>query len=559
LCSGYQRERVFIVNQARHPKAVPQKSDPGSGDSAVSTPKKERSVRSSSHTKATTVGSSKQLAKRPKQRLVPPHSKVSAAAISLVPVYRQQLLDHYIRRTVPDSTILGADFVPWIYSVASLTDHPPALAEAITAVTLSKLATDQGLSTEKCSSVRKASLEHYTSGIWELQKALWDSVQMRRDETLAACLLLAAYELVECPAGDRIGYLCHQDGAARLVQLRGPQAHIDGFGHVTFTMFRHTQILHALDRHRTVFLTESVWKEVPYSVHPRSMGDLLWDKLADAAGIFKRTDAMQRSKPEVALCTAVEVLEYCWKTSKELDDWYAALKASVPGPLFWPQLAKRDIVAQTPTSSNEDDGPDSDAEEMAGQVFPVAYHFVHLRMAMLLTTYWALRALMANGMMLLYSVLATIAVDRHAIASLGPDVPATLLRGVSLACPAGCPCACASKSSAVDCSTNILNHDSRTSISDCTCTVTFDLTTLPPLGEAGDFMRHVRDVCQSVEYCMQSEMRDLGWTSVVAPLTIVVETIKEYPACVREREWCRAVLRGFRARLPYLKCFWFGQ
>jgi hypothetical protein len=462
-----------------------------------------------------------------------------------------------MHRTVPDSTVLGADFVPWIHSVASLTAHPPVLAEAITAITLSKLATEQGLSVEKCSSARKASLEHYTSGIWELQKALWDPAQMCCDETLAACLLLAAYELVECPAGDRIGYLCHQDGAARLVQLRGPDAHIHGFGHVTFTMFRHTQILHALDRHRTIFLTESIWKEVPYSIHPRSMGDLLWDKLADAAGIFKRTDTMQHSKAEVALCTAIEVLEYCWKTSSELDEWYAALEASVPGPLFWPELAKWDFIAETPISSN-DEGIDIDAEESVGQVFPVAYHFAHLRMAMLLTTYWALRALMANGMMLLYSVLASVPVDRHAIESLGPSVPATLLRGVPPTCLPDCVCSCA-YSSAAPADLSIRPVPNGDSYRTCTCTVKFDLTTIPPLGESGDFMRHVRDVCQSVEYCMQSEMRDMGWNSVVAPLTIVVETIKEYPACVREREWCRAVLRGFRAKLPYLKCFWFGQ
>jgi hypothetical protein len=82
------------------------------------------------------------------------------------------------------------------------------------------------------------SLNLYTQGLNQLQRALWDPRMMYKDETLGACMLLAMYELVECPSNGRSGFLSHHNGCARLIQLRGAEAHATGLGHSIFIHFR---------------------------------------------------------------------------------------------------------------------------------------------------------------------------------------------------------------------------------------------------------------------------------------------------------------------------------
>ena len=92
------------------------------------------------------------------------------------------------------------------------------------------------------------SKELYASGLGELQRDLWNPKSMYRDETLAACMNLALYELMECPGKDINAYASHQGGLARLVQLRGPEAHTDGIAHNMFLAFRVQTVRIALSR-----------------------------------------------------------------------------------------------------------------------------------------------------------------------------------------------------------------------------------------------------------------------------------------------------------------------
>jgi Fungal specific transcription factor domain len=84
----------------------------------------------------------------------------------------------------------------------------------------------------------KDSSRLYGGGLRELQRALWDPKQMYKDDTLGACVLMALYEIYECPSGSRQGYKSHIDGCAMLMQKRGPAAHSTGLGHSVFSFFR---------------------------------------------------------------------------------------------------------------------------------------------------------------------------------------------------------------------------------------------------------------------------------------------------------------------------------
>ncbi len=161
-----------------------------------------------------------------------------------VPAYREQLLDTFIRGYVPIEQLGLTDQRLWLHELADLPIKPPVLSTAILCLSTARLAkkkADQSLTQE--------SLVLYTNGLWQVQKALWDPEQMYSDATLAACLLLSLYELYECPAGDKGGYISHCDGCARLVQMRGPLRHTEGLGHTLFLAFRMQGILQALERH----------------------------------------------------------------------------------------------------------------------------------------------------------------------------------------------------------------------------------------------------------------------------------------------------------------------
>ena len=303
------------------------------------------------------------------------------------------------------------------------------------------------------------------------------------------------------------------DGCARLLQLRGPEAHQDGFAHTLFLAIRTPAILQALERHAPTFLTQDEWVTVPWKTQPRTLSDQLWDHLALAPGIFATTDRTNSMTPVGVLTAVLNIIDICWKMDADLQDFYFALEASIPGPLYWPRLS---------TMSNAAD------DEVNGRVFPVAFDFFNLRMAMTLMLYWGTLMMMYNGLVLLYGVLQTMPVTRQAVLETKNAHP-LLLKAIP-ECEADCIC------------------------NGSGCLALFDMMKIPPLGKRADIRTPARNVCQSVEFCMQPSMLDLGPSSVVTPLSIVVDTIQRDPACMREVMWGKNVLMEMEDLLPYMKC-----
>lgn len=131
---------------------------------------------------------------------------------------------------------------PWFAQLSELSSPTKAVEFSTMAVCSAKLGRihdDKDLSQE--------SLYLYAQGLKELQKALWNRNLMHSDETLAACMVLGMYELMECPGGDRHGYVSHQNGCARIIQLRGAKAYQTGLGHKIFQTFRLQNVGAALE------------------------------------------------------------------------------------------------------------------------------------------------------------------------------------------------------------------------------------------------------------------------------------------------------------------------
>ena len=237
MCTGYQRERIFILSQG----PVVDSPDP-----EVSTQK----LRSELHGTSSADG-------KKHDSLLPPRSSRSTHEdsklrpglqfclpkdIPLHAALRQQLLSEFLYCYLPDSMLAGLQRGPkeetsWLVQVAESTALTKALETAIMALCTAKLGRlhDDPV-------MVKASLRCYTKGLKEAQRALWDPNLMYHDETLAACMTLSMYEMLECPAQTHNGWTGHFDGCARLVQLRGAEAHSSAMAHQIFVPFRITAV-----------------------------------------------------------------------------------------------------------------------------------------------------------------------------------------------------------------------------------------------------------------------------------------------------------------------------
>ena len=147
--------------------------------------------------------------------------------------YRQQLLSAFLCSYVPVEMITSPDDRSWLLFLPELPKPTVALETSMLAVSTAKLGRMYGHP-----ALVRESLKFYSQGLVELQKALYNPYLMYKDETLAACMALAMYEILECPGATKFGYVSHQNGCERLVQLRGAQAHSSGLGHQLFRTFR---------------------------------------------------------------------------------------------------------------------------------------------------------------------------------------------------------------------------------------------------------------------------------------------------------------------------------
>lgn len=115
----------------------------------------------------------------------------------------------------------------------------------------------------------------------------------------------------------------------------------------------------------------------------------------------------------------------------------------------------------------------SDLDSAEGQVFTTAFYFANLQTAHLVMMYWAASAILWSGFSVTYAILSNYKLD----------------------------------------------------------------TFLPPLGHRADRANLAKNICQTVEYCMQDEHEAPGKTSAVFPLKVAIETLNEIPGCERELAW----------------------
>ncbi|OJJ50107.1 hypothetical protein ASPZODRAFT_149516 [Penicilliopsis zonata CBS 506.65] len=466
VCTGYQREKLFVLVQPgeknRKKKRVvlrgqgedDDKSPPSSGSELQTTPRAETEI------------------------IVSPEITTISKSID-----RQMILNSFLAQFTPVSrTQRLRGTTPWISMMAGIPiDQSRALEAsmfALSAAALGRSCQDRAMVVE--------SLALYNKGLNELQKALYDPSTMYSDETLAACLALGMYEVMECPANGRHGYESHCRGILSLVQNRGVNAHTSPLGLQLFLAARGQGILYSIQYHAPTFLASTAWMEIPWMHSKKEPIDRIMDCLAVAPRILQRTDAFPRLGPAEQANLAYDICLECWQLDRTLQEIYDDLTSNTSSPLFWPEPSRDQLL---------------DHDDNTNRLFPVAFNFPDLRIASTLMIFWATRLMLWSGLCNLYQLIN--AVD--------PSMIYKTATGDEKLTDNSGPC-------------------------------------LTQLGYSSNYLSLARNVCQSVEYCLQEEMRVWGLFTVSTGLGIVLGTVQNDPQCRREVHWIQAMLGKIQAR-----------
>lgn len=260
-----------------------------------------------------------------------------------------------------------------------------------------------------------------------------------------------------------------------------------------------SKILQALDRHQSTYLATPDWLSKPWSTHPKSRLDQVFDFCSLAPEIFQHADKIDGLSPHDALHKMIHLVDRCWKIDAALGQFYTELESNALGPLYWHKLARENNLPE-------------DVE--AGKVFPVAFHFPNLYIATTMMYYWSTLLMLRAGLCGLYQAIASVGLNCREI-----------------------DCGCVSCNDKVPANGFHIHR--------------FKMSQLLPLGQCLEFPSIAWNICQSVEYCMQETMLSLGPTAVSAPLAIVIDTMKVLPGYDREVSWAKAAVarvteRGLR-------------
>ncbi|KAF4263888.1 hypothetical protein KXV68_004600 [Aspergillus fumigatus] len=145
-----------------------------------------------------------------------------------------------------------------------------------------------------------ASRHFYGRGLQHLIYSLRDPRTATSNLTLMAAIHLGIYEMLD-GLGEK-SWLAHSRGIGKLFQLRGPQAHRDGFGRTLLVAYRPFLVADAIVSEEPCFLEERGWQAIVHDAiaFERSAGkscplseivELAFNEIVLCPGLFARTRA----------------------------------------------------------------------------------------------------------------------------------------------------------------------------------------------------------------------------------------------------------------------------
>ncbi|PWY88249.1 hypothetical protein BO70DRAFT_393970 [Aspergillus heteromorphus CBS 117.55] len=100
----------------------------------------------------------------------------------------------------------------------------------------------------------------YVRSLRGLASLITDETTAKTDEALSTAIVLAVFEKHHCTSPD--AWLTHASGIRALLKLRGPRAHLHGFGRAMYIVYRPMLIAAALIEGEACFLEQPEWQSL---------------------------------------------------------------------------------------------------------------------------------------------------------------------------------------------------------------------------------------------------------------------------------------------------------
>ncbi|KAL6803089.1 hypothetical protein GGI42DRAFT_323809 [Trichoderma sp. SZMC 28013] len=175
---------------------------------------------------------------------------------------------------------------------------------------------------------------HYAKALKEVQKAIDDDALRMSQETLYATELLGVFELLN-PQPQMNSWICHAGGAARLIQLRGPDRFQTDFELALFMAHIGPIVTEAFLSNKLCFLAEEPWKRVLRAAIcndpsiPSTQSELmheLWSSLVYGPNIFKLVTDLVLAPIEPRPSIIETTIKRIQRDLDHLDMWAGLLR-----------------------------------------------------------------------------------------------------------------------------------------------------------------------------------------------------------------------------------------
>lgn len=211
----------------------------------------------------------------------------------------------------------------WAEVIRDVSNHDRSLEDAFSALSISRVG--QG---NKDIRLVHESTKLYGKALKELQGALFDPKRMFSNQVLMACMLLGLYEVLEGPAFNSESWIAHARGAARLIQLRGPERHQEWDAHHPFLASRIPTIYASILQRKSTYLATEEWLTVPWATQQhRTYFDRMVDLATIVPSILENFDLLRESEENVNE-DLVQLLEQCKDLQLRMNRWKNGTKTN---------------------------------------------------------------------------------------------------------------------------------------------------------------------------------------------------------------------------------------
>ena len=328
--------------------------------------------------------------------------------------FRDLFIADFLSIYLPKANGPATTPVSWLQIAVNIPTAGTAFNCAMSALSLAVVGRVRGNPALSIEGARK-----YGMALWELQKALWDDDLKLQDQTLAACMTLALYEVYECPASSLRGWITHARGMSRLVETRGPKMHRSPLAHEMYKEYRYVTMMENLATRNTAFVYQPRWSTEPWEGITKSADQKLYDLGSELSRILDGADASKLIQdPQQLLDHKIYLITQCHDLDQRFGVWYEELEGEMPSPRYWPRFSK---------ITNPVDRADH------GRVFPISLEYPNLQTAKTMLDYWVLLIILYSTILITYRTLAGVSGTDEG--EYKPEHPADTQRARVEVCP----------------------------------------------------------------------------------------------------------------------------